>query len=56
MKIDFQALPRLSDSLSYLYIEHAIVEREDAALLVLQETGRTTLPVANYVFCRLVQG
>ena len=47
MKIDFQALPQLRDSLSYLYIEHAIIERDDASLLVLQETGRTTLPVAN---------
>lgn len=54
MKIDFQALPQLRDSLSYLYIEHAIVEREGSALLVLQETGRTTLPVAN--LCLLLLG
>jgi CRISP-associated protein Cas1 len=54
MKIDYQALPQLRDSLSYLYIEHAIIEREDSALLVLQETGRTTLPVAN--LCVLLLG
>ena len=54
MKIDFQALPQLRDSLSYLYIEHAVVEREGSALLVLQETGRTTLPAAN--LCVLLIG
>lgn len=54
MKIDFQSLPQLRDSLSYLYIEHAIIEREGSALLVMQETGRTTLPVAN--LCVLLLG
>jgi CRISPR-associated protein Cas1 len=54
MKIDYQALPQLRDSLSYLYIEHAILERDDSALLVLQETGRTTLPVTN--LCVLLLG
>ena len=54
MKIDYQALPQLRDSLSYLYIEHAIVERDDAALMVLQETGRTSVPVAD--LCVLLIG
>ncbi|MEA4909281.1 MAG: type I-E CRISPR-associated endonuclease Cas1e [Anaerolineaceae bacterium] len=54
MKIDFQALPRLRDSLSYLYVEHAILEREASAILVLQETGRTTVPVAD--LCVLLVG
>jgi CRISP-associated protein Cas1 len=54
MKIDYQALPQLRDSLSYLYIEHAVIERDDSALLVLQETGRTTVPVAN--LCVLLIG
>jgi len=44
---DLHLLPRLRDSLSYLYVEHAVLERDDSALLVLQETGRTTVPVAN---------
>jgi CRISP-associated protein Cas1 len=45
--MDLHALPKLRDSLSYLYIEHAVLERKDSALLVLQETGRTVVPVAN---------
>lgn len=51
---NLQELPRLRDSLSYLYVEHAIIERRDSALLVLQETGRTPVPVAN--LCVLLLG
>lgn len=40
-------LPKLRDSLSYLYVEHAVIEREDNAVLFMQETGRTTVPAAN---------
>jgi len=54
MPEDFQALPRLRDSLSYLYIEHAIIERNQSALRVLQETGKTNVPIAN--LCVLLLG
>ena len=54
MPEDFQALPRLRDSLSYLYIEHAVIERNQSALLVLQETGKTNVPIAN--LCVLLLG
>lgn len=47
MPPNFHYLPRLRDSLSYLYIEHAVLERKDSALLVMQETGQTSVPVAN---------
>jgi len=51
---DLHLLPKLRDSLSYLYIEHAVIERDSSALLVLQETGRTTMPIAN--LCLLMLG
>jgi CRISP-associated protein Cas1 len=51
---DLHLLPKLRDSLSYLYIEHAVIEKRDNALLVLQETGRTAVPVAN--LCLLLFG
>jgi CRISPR-associated protein Cas1 len=44
---DYHLLPRLRDSLTYLYIEHAVIESSSKALLVLQETGRTAVPTAN---------
>lgn len=51
---DLHLLPKLRDSLSYLYIEHAVIERDSSALLVLQQTGRTTIPIAN--LCLLLLG
>lgn len=51
---DLHLLPKLRDSLSYLYIEHAVIERRDGALLVLQETGKTAVPAAN--LCLLMLG
>lgn len=54
MPEDYHALPRLRDSLSYLYIEHAVIERDQSALLVLQETGRTNVPIAD--LCVLLLG
>lgn len=51
---DLHLLPKLRDSLSYIYVEHAVLERKDGAVLVLQETGRTSLPAAN--LCLLMCG
>lgn len=51
---DYHLLPRLRDSLSYLYVEHAVLEKDDNALRVMQETGCTTVPVAN--LCVLMLG
>lgn len=44
---DFRMLPKLRDSLSYLYIEHAVIECDQQALLIMQEFGRTFIPTAN---------
>jgi CRISPR-associated protein Cas1 len=53
---DLHILPKLRDSLTYLYIEHAIIEKQDNALLVLQETGRTAVPIANLSLLMLGPG
>ena len=51
---DYHLLPKLRDSLSYLYVEHAVLERRDSAVLVLQETGKTAVPAAG--LCLLMLG
>ncbi len=51
---DLHILPKLRDSLSYVYVEHAVIERRDGALLVLQQTGKTAVPAAN--LCLLLLG
>jgi CRISPR-associated protein Cas1 len=46
MPVNLHELPRLRDSLSYHYIEHAIVDRKQNAIEYIQESGRTLVPVA----------
>jgi CRISPR-associated protein Cas1 len=46
MPEDLHELPRLRDSLSYFYIEKAIVDRNQNAIEYIQEGGRTLVPVA----------
>lgn len=46
MKKNLRALPKLRDSLSFLYVEHARIERGDNALLSYDAHGVTHIPVA----------
>jgi len=46
MTVTLQELPRLRDSLSYVYIEHAIVDRQQNAIEFIQNEGRTLVPIA----------
>ncbi len=43
---NLQELPQLKDSISYLYVEHAIIEQNDAAIVAIQKDGRTPIPIA----------
>jgi len=44
---NLQLLPRFSDGLSYLYVEHAVIEQEARAIAVFREEGSVLVPVAN---------
>lgn len=44
---DLRELPKLRDSLSYLYVEKAIIERKDSAVEFINEDGRVHVPAAN---------
>ncbi|MFU0833390.1 MAG: CRISPR-associated endonuclease Cas1 [Oscillospiraceae bacterium] len=46
MKKDLQELPKLRDSISYLYFEHAIIEQQDSSIVVIQKDNRIPVPVA----------
>lgn len=46
MRTNLRSIPKLSDSISYIYIEHAIVERDDSSLMLLRKEGRVPIPVA----------
>jgi CRISPR-associated protein Cas1 len=43
---DLQLLPRFDDGLTFLYVEHARIEQEENAIVLLDDTGRTPVPVA----------
>jgi CRISPR-associated protein Cas1 len=41
-----QDLPRFSDKLSYLYVEHALVDQEEHAIAIWREDGISLMPAA----------
>ena len=43
---DLQALPQIGDRLTFLYLEHCQINREDSAILVRDERGTTRIPAA----------
>lgn len=44
---DYHQLPKLRDSLSYLYVEHAVLNQKDHAVeYINQDQGRVMIPVA----------
>lgn len=54
MPIDFHELPKLRDSLTYCYIEHALIDRKDSAIEYIQKDGRVMVPIA--ALCTLMLG
>ena len=45
--LNFQELPRLRDSISYLYVEHAVIEKGDNAIVSISAEGRMPIPVSG---------
>ena len=46
MPKDLQRLPKLRDSLSFLYIEHAIIEQDELSIKIIRADGQVSVPVA----------
>jgi len=46
-KANLRALARYTDSLSHVYLEHAVIEQEDHSIAAFTPDGRITLPAAN---------
>ena len=45
---NLQELPKLEDSISYIYIEHAIIERHDSAIIAIQDAGKNSNPDCSH--------
>ena len=50
---NLQELPKLSDSISYLYIEHAVIEQNDFSIIAIRQDGKIPIPVSS-VTCLLL--
>lgn len=44
IKPDIQALPQITDRITFLYLEHCKINRQDNAITVLDEKGITNIP------------
>lgn len=46
MEKNLHILPQLKDSLSFIYIEHAIIEQNANAIMFIQKEGKTPVPIS----------
>jgi CRISPR-associated protein Cas1 len=53
---DLRKLPRFSDSLGYLYVEHARIEQHDKAIAIHDQQGLTPVPAASLALLMLGPG
>lgn len=56
MPQDLRILPKLRDSLSYLYFDKAIIERDNNAIVVLRKGERIPVPIASLTVLMLGPG
>ncbi|MBD5560164.1 MAG: type I-E CRISPR-associated endonuclease Cas1 [Clostridia bacterium] len=45
--MNLQELPKLRDRISYLYLEHAVIQQEDASIVAIDKDGSTPIPVGT---------
>lgn len=45
-KTSLRELPKISDRVSFIYVEHAKINRVDSAITVLDSNGTVRIPVA----------
>jgi CRISP-associated protein Cas1 len=53
---DLRILPKLRDSWSHIYVEHAIVDQELKSIAFHDENGKTTIPIATLTLLMLGPG
>ena len=44
---DLHELPKLRDSVSYLYVEHAVLNQKQKAIELFREEGTARVPIAD---------
>lgn len=46
MPKDLKELPKLRDSISYLYVEHSIIDQEDSSIILHRGSEDVPVPVS----------
>ena len=54
IKPDIQALPQITDRITFLYLEHCKINRQDSAITVMDEKGITN--ISSGMICVLLLG
>jgi len=47
MMMNLRGLPKIRDSLSYLYVEHCCIEKDNSALKLIDASGVVPIPIAS---------
>jgi CRISPR-associated protein Cas1 len=53
---DLHALPKFRDSIGYLYVEHALIDREAYSITIWDENGSTPVPAVSLALLMLGPG
>ena len=53
---NLRALPKLRDSISYIYTEHAVIEQDEFSLVIIRKDGRIPVPVSSITCLMLGPG
>ena len=53
---NLQELSKLSDSISYLYLEHVIIEQDASSIVAIRKDGRIPIPIASVTCLTLGPG
>lgn len=56
MITDFHILPYVKDSISYIYIEHAVIVQRDSSIVAVKSSGVIPVPIASLICLLLGPG
>lgn len=54
--MNLQELPKLKDSVTYLYMEHAIIEQDESAVVAIKKEGKIPIPISQFTCLLLGPG
>ena len=53
---NLKSLPKIRDSLTFIYVEHCMIEQDNLAIVKIDKDGRTPIPIAAFTVLMLGPG